>query len=630
VRHKRGLLAAAGLSYLCFGVVLWWHAWSAGAGTHTLCGCGDPALFLWFFQWPATAVAHGHNPLYSTALFHPHGINLLAQTSVLGMSVPLIPVTWIWGPVASLNLASTLAPALSAFTMYLVLCRWVRWRPAAYLGGLLFGFSPSVLTSLQFAHLMTAALMLLPLLLAVLDEIIWRQRHSPQAAGLLLGLLLFWQFFMSSELLAVMAVVLLLSLVVLVGAGLVLDRERLRALVPHAAAGLLVGSLVSATLLAYPVWFALDGPAHLSGLIWPNIGALGGYDGSSFVGPNFVHGANVYTALGGYEGKALPSSGYLGWGFLAVLALGVVVWFRDRRLWFYGFVLGLCAVCSLGERKGAWEPVRVFAHIPVVENVIVQRFMVFGFLAAAVMLALILDHARSWLPARLKLHGSEAKVLGVGAALALAAVALVPMAATFGPTLPYAMRPVVLPRWYTTVAPHLPADRVLLSYPAPFSGIQVSMAWQAVNAMHYDQAGGGGPEGVDTRAGSVKAGFDQLVLLAFGVSAPPPPPRPSVLQAVRHALAVWKVNTVVIAPEHTTSVLLQGHSPIYAAAFMTAVLGRLPAVQAGAWVWDDVSLSAHPALRIARSQLDDCVGLSSTAKVTMRVAKCTLYLADRS
>ena len=42
-----------------------------GATTHTLCGCGDPALFLWFFQWPATALAHGQNPFFSTALFHP-------------------------------------------------------------------------------------------------------------------------------------------------------------------------------------------------------------------------------------------------------------------------------------------------------------------------------------------------------------------------------------------------------------------------------------------------------------------------------------------------------------------------------------------------------------------------------
>ena len=98
---------AAGAAYLVVGFVLWVHAWADGASTHTLCGCGDPALFLWFFQWPATALAHGQNPFYSTALFHPTGVNLLAQTSVTGLSLPLVPVTWIWGPVASLNVAST-------------------------------------------------------------------------------------------------------------------------------------------------------------------------------------------------------------------------------------------------------------------------------------------------------------------------------------------------------------------------------------------------------------------------------------------------------------------------------------------------------------------------------------------
>ena len=116
-------------------------------------------------------------------MFHPTGINLLDQTSVLGLTVPLIPVTWLFGPVASFNVASTIVPALSALTTFVVLRRWVHWPPAAYIGGLLYGFSPFVLASLEYGHLMTAALMLLPLLLAVLDEILVRQRHSARRAG---------------------------------------------------------------------------------------------------------------------------------------------------------------------------------------------------------------------------------------------------------------------------------------------------------------------------------------------------------------------------------------------------------------------------------------------------------------
>ncbi len=111
------------------------HAWTQGATTHTLCGCGDPALFLWFFQWPATALAHGQNPFFSTALFHPTGINLLAQTSVTGLSLPLVPVTWIWGPVASLNVASTITPALTAFTAFIAFAAGSTGHPAASSAG---------------------------------------------------------------------------------------------------------------------------------------------------------------------------------------------------------------------------------------------------------------------------------------------------------------------------------------------------------------------------------------------------------------------------------------------------------------------------------------------------------------
>jgi dolichyl-phosphate beta-glucosyltransferase len=634
-RKKGPFLAAAAGSYLLIAIVLWWSAWGQGASTHTLCGCGDPALFLWFFQWPATAVAHFHNPFYSQALFHPGGINLLAQTSVMGLSVPLIPVTWIFGPVASLNVASTLCPALSALFCFLVLRRWVTYMPAAYIGGLLYGFSPFVLTSLQFAHLMTAAVMVLPLILAVLDEILIRQRHSPRVMGVVLGLLLFVQFFLSSELLALLVMVVAISVVVLAVAAWFGDRDRLRRAAPWAAEALVVGGVVGGILLVYPVWFALDGPAHLSGLVWPNIGAIGGYIGSSFVSPDFIHGSNVYTALGGYEGTALPSSAYLGWGMLVVLAAGTAMWFRERILWFFGFVLALCMVCSLGARKGQWEPARLFAHLPVIKNVIEQRFMAFGFLAAAVMLALIIERTRRRLPARLKLVGTEARVMGVGAALGVAGVALVPIVATFASSLPFTMRAVSLPRWYTTVAPKLPPGRVVLTYPTPFSGIQVSMAWQAVDAMSFSQAGGGGPQGVDFRAGAAKAGFSVLATLAFGVLTPQPDATARNLAAVRKAISVWKVNTVVIDPQGSAPVLLQGHDPVYAAGFMTAALGRLPSIEAGAWVWNNVSTSAGTpkALSISKYEFDLCVlgpGVGHSPRAaTMGVARCIEKRADR-
>ena len=109
--------------------------------------------------------------------------------------------------------------------MFVVLRRWVRWLPAAYVGGLLYGFSPFVLASLEYGHLMTAALMLLPLILAVLDEILVRQRHSARRAGVALGLLVFAQFFLSAELLVVVVLLSVFSVAVLVVTAYVADRD---------------------------------------------------------------------------------------------------------------------------------------------------------------------------------------------------------------------------------------------------------------------------------------------------------------------------------------------------------------------------------------------------------------------
>jgi len=228
--------------------------------------------------------------------------------------------------------------------------------------------------------------------------------------------------------------------------------------------------------------------------------------------------------------------------------------------------------------------------VPLVENILPQRFLAVGFLAAAVMVALILDRARTWLPQRLGLGGIGGDLVGIAAALGVGAVALVPLLINFVPALPFTMEAVVLPRWYTTVAPKLPPGRVLLSYPVPFSGIQVALAWQAVNRLSYSQAGGAGPEGTSARAGAAAPGFDVLNILSLGFSLTEPKSTPADLEAVRGALSAWKVSTVVIAPEPLGLDDQQGHDPSYAAAYMTAVLGRLPVIQAGAWVWDDVDV----------------------------------------
>jgi len=593
--------------YLALSVVLWWHVWSTHPSATATCGCGDPALFMWFLEWPAYAIAHGVNPWFSTALFHPGGFNLLSNTSVLAIGIPLAPVTWLFGPVATLNVASTLGPVFSALAAFWVLRRWAPWAPAAFFGGLLYGFSPYVLGSLVFAHLMATSLAVFPLMLACVDELLVRQRRRPELVGVALAALAVVEFFVSTELLVIAVIGMVIGVVLLVAYRAVVDRPDLVDRARRALPGVAVAVVLSVVVLAYPVWYALAGPAHLGGDIWPGIPVIGGMTSSSFVTSGVGSPSTFLLQLGGYYGAVLPGAGYVSWALIGVLAAGVVVWRRDRRLWFFAALAVVTGSLTLGLRHGNWVPWRLFARLPVLSNVIEQRFMAVTTLALAAMLAIVADRARrigASPGAAAHVHRQRLSPVGWVAAAAVVVVGLGQLVWTLAPEVPFAVQPVQLPAWFATRAPKLPPGEVLLAYPAPFSGIQASMAWQAVNRMHYAQAGGGGPQGTAARAGAEKAGFKVLRDLGFGLGSAVPAGTPAELAAVRQALRGWEVTMVVIPRQVGRPVLLQGRSPAYAAAFMTAALGASPVVQSGAWVWR-VDLS-HPALPVPSGGLEGC------------------------
>ncbi|MHB8318629.1 MAG: hypothetical protein ACYDEP_05260 [Acidimicrobiales bacterium] len=590
------IYGVAGLLYFAFSLAIWWNVWSTSPTSTATCGCGDPALFMWFLQWPAFALTHGKSILFSTYLFHPTGINLLSNTSVLAIGVPLAPITLAFGPVATLNVASTLAPVMSSLGAFYLIRRWVRWSPGAFAGGLLYGFSPYVLGSLAYAHLMTAALVIPPLVFACLDELLIRQRHSRVRVGVVLGLLVFVQFFVSTEVLAIMAIVVVVGALELCVYGLVRDRTELFKRVRYAVRGLVAGGIVVVVGVGYPAWYALSGPAHLRGRLWPNIAVIGGYTPISFVSPTFGTKPSILLDLGGYLGRVLPSSGYLGVGVIVLVFGGLAIWRSDKVLWFFGVLACVTAVLSLGERKGYWVPWQMFDRTPILENIIEQRFICFTFLFVGVFLAVTMEKSRAWVLSRRSTpeHLSRdrtrrgfAGVAGSALGLAVAGVALGPIAFAFAPALPYHVVPVSLPQWYATKAKKLHSGEVLLTYPAPFSGIQSAMAWQAVDGMRWMQAGGGGPQGVPDRAGAYRPGFLVLSHLGFGFASEPTG-TPAELRAVRSALTGWRVTMVVVADQAGKSTLQRGHDPTYAAAFMTAVLKAPPRFSADAWVWGNV------------------------------------------
>ncbi|MGH9098513.1 MAG: hypothetical protein ACRDWB_13950, partial [Acidimicrobiales bacterium] len=231
------IFASATAFYLVASIGLWWRVWTTHPSTVTTCGCGDAARFLWFFEWPAFALTHGHSLWYSQWLFHPNGINLLNDTSVLALGVVLTPVTLLFGPIAAMNVALTLGPVLSALAMFVLLRRWVTWMPAAAFGGLLYGFSPFLITELAYNQLNIAFLAIPPLLVLAMDELLVRQRRSPYASGAVAAGLVVLQFFVSTEVLLILAIAAVVAGVVALGWAAVRQPSGWRSKAGHALRG---------------------------------------------------------------------------------------------------------------------------------------------------------------------------------------------------------------------------------------------------------------------------------------------------------------------------------------------------------------------------------------------------------
>jgi hypothetical protein len=517
-----------------------------------------------------------------------------------------------------MNVASTLGPALSALAMFWLLRRWVRWTPAAFVGGLVFGFSPFVFVNLAGGHLMTGVLVLVPLVVGCLNDLLVGRSRRPAATGVALGLLVVAQFFVSTEVLVIMALCAVLAVVVLLVYGAVNHGNDILERWRPAFRGLVTAGATAGVLLAYPLWVTFEGPAHLSGLIWPNlVPGEGGIALSDIWHPQVMTALrNTMQVVGGYEGPALPRGEYLGLGLLIVTGLGLIVWWRDVRLWFFAVLGVVSVVLSLGVETHYWVPWRLLARVPLVRSIVPGRFIIVTTLCAAVLLAVVVDRTHAVVATVISRRGATrsdpaistrtgvATLVAAVAALVVAAAALAPIGRDVADNVPLTTSPVTLPRWFAEVAPDLPPGQVVLAVPAPFTLIQAAMSWQAVDSLHFAMVGGGGPEGLPVRAGKERAGLVVVSAASFSLHGPPGPTVHNVA-ALRRALAGWGVTQVVIPDPATLPRYDRGTNTASALGLFTLAVGRPPLYVDDSWVWSGVR-SPAPVLSISTPTFAAC------------------------
>jgi len=243
-------------------VLLFAGSWRAPTSSVPGARTEDIGIIVWFLRWVPFALGHGENPLITTYLNAPDGVNAMWNASMPVAGLAMWPLTSSLGPIFSYNLLLTLAVALSAWCAFLAARRYVESPLAAALAGLLYGFSPYMIAQSQ-GHLHVTLAFIPPLMLLVFDEIVVRQRRSARWMGVLLGLLAACQLLLAEELLATEALCATLGIALLI----TLFPQRMPAHRPHVLMALGVAAAVFLALTAVPIGFQFFGPQHVTGAV---------------------------------------------------------------------------------------------------------------------------------------------------------------------------------------------------------------------------------------------------------------------------------------------------------------------------------------------------------------------------
>lgn len=156
------LLVAVG--YLALAATVLSGQWRNTDSGYLIKSGQDQTMWEWFFAVTAHAVANLANPLGTDLQNFPAGVNMMANTAMFGVGVPLTPVTLLFGPTVTFVLVLTLGLAGTAFAWYRLFHReLVDARAAAVIGGLFCGFAPGMISHAN-AHPNFVVLLLLPVI----------------------------------------------------------------------------------------------------------------------------------------------------------------------------------------------------------------------------------------------------------------------------------------------------------------------------------------------------------------------------------------------------------------------------------------------------------------------------------
>ncbi len=177
-----GIAALVLLAYGLLSVGMTWPL-AVQLTTHVPAGVGgDVWVHQWTLWWLKRCITQGLNPFYTDLLFYPVGVSLTSHNIAWFNFALWLPLQAILGNYQAYGLMYISLFALNGFGMYLLAREWTGSPAAAFVGGLVYGFWPYVLS--QSGHPNMIVALWLPLALLFLRRTIEvrRKRDAVWAA----------------------------------------------------------------------------------------------------------------------------------------------------------------------------------------------------------------------------------------------------------------------------------------------------------------------------------------------------------------------------------------------------------------------------------------------------------------
>jgi hypothetical protein len=585
------------LSYALLALWVMRNLWTDPSGRILAGNRSDHSLFLFLVEHGDRVVFHGASLLHSDRLNAPVGVNMMANTSVLALSLPMAPITHVFGAAVTVALLLTAGLAGTALAWQWWLCRGLKLGPAAsWIGGLWGGFAPGWLSHAS-GHVNFVCGFVMPF---IVDQVM-RLRLAGRVwrGGITLGLLLVTQVFINEEMLLIAAI----ALAVFVVAFAVMNIRAVREWGLRFVAGAAVAALVAGVLLAYPLWYQFAGPGHYHGQPFPldrfatSLGSLVALPRESVFG-SFATAARL---------SASPTEDTIFWGPAACVMIIVAVVMVRRSVAARAAAIAalILLLMSFGshirttERPGGpASPLGWTMHVPMLDLVTTPRYGLAATAIAGVLLALAADKAlrRTAPPERLVAPGDagspqarqptaprpvhrarQVKVL-FGAGLALALIPLFPRPV---PTVQAPPVPAFFARamWH----PYLRGtDRTVVIVPLPnhATGTE-AMRLAASSGSAFPMAAGyfmgpKDPPRDTTGAWASPPRFTTTLINEIRTTGDKPTITLARRAAIDGDLHYWKAAIVVLLPDAPHRSALRR--------FFTAVLGA-PATVGGVTLW---------------------------------------------